>query len=158
MFLDDHQDKYCLKFQPQEQSVTKNWPKRELILLVHYVHKSWLACIKTVWDQNKLHVSENKLQMRQHYWSVAMFKWTCSKMHLHPHWWSGWERSGRCGSRSVPPLTTGWRNTPTPPAQWTRVKRTATNVFCLTHGHWSNSGWRQNGRQLCDTVKANDGQ
>lgn len=66
--------------------------------------------------------------------------WTCSKMHLRPHWWSGWERSGRCGSRSVPPLTTGWRSTPAPPAQWTRVKKTATDVFCLTRGHWLNSG------------------
>ena len=69
-----------------------------------------------------------------------MFNLTCRKRHSHPRWWSGWERSGRCGSRSVPPLTTGWRNTPTPPAQWSPVKKTATDVFCLTHGHWLNSG------------------
>lgn len=53
-------------------------------------------------------------------------------VHLHPRWWSGWARSGRCGSPSVPPLTRGWKSKPVAPAPWSGVKKTETDVLCLT--------------------------
>lgn len=51
---------------------------------------------------------------------------------LHPRWWSGWARSGRCGSQSDPPPTRGWRSKPGAPAPCSGVKKTATGGVCPT--------------------------